>query len=257
MSWGWTVALFVGLFAWDRFWVWRGARRLRQIHTTMYDGGLVPTTPQDHPDVDHAFYDATQSLFEREGFTKLADLELLSHTRTHPSTRTFIRVLIDEAATTNAAIYHLRFRGMAGLVVGAIGANKTPRVFEVETEMDDGHFVCTSMAKGAGNLTVHSDIHRDFLDPQSTTVGTLVARHRERLREYLARHPGTQPRALRTIEELCASGDRQQALKKAHRAGLGNAPTRDELHAIGGPTLGGAADSLADEIERQRKSSER
>ncbi len=111
VGWGWTIAVFVAPFLLQRFLVWRGARRIRRIHTTIYEGGLVPTSPADHPDLDHAFYDATEAAFAHEGFTKVADLELLSATRTHPDMRTFIRAMVDGAGVVSAAIYHVKVRG--------------------------------------------------------------------------------------------------------------------------------------------------
>jgi hypothetical protein len=131
--------------------------------------------------------------------------------------RTATRELAAADGVLTAAIWQVKVRGwrrllaLAGMVKGDV------RVVDVATEFSDGTFVATANNRGLDFSSDVPGIER-LRFANETPIEEMVASHRQRVAEYLAAHPETQPVRLRTARELRQSVTRAHELKCAEMA---------------------------------------
>ena len=206
--------------------------------------------PREFRDVDIAFYDQTQQIFEREQFRFLADIEDVTATREFPKMRTFLRLMTGDSGTIQAAIYHLKMRGFLRVLQMVGVLPKHIKTVDLESEMSDGSFIVTANAEGVDTTGAVPRVAR-FLHPRDTPPLELLALHREQIQQACRREPGLTPVRVNTLDELIASQHRLQAIKNAHKASIGYMDAK-ELRQIAGEDSP-AVRELAAEFERRRR----
>jgi hypothetical protein len=183
-------------------------------------------TPQTYPHIAWRDYDRTRGRLQALGFSYLGDIEPLDLVVDPTMSRSNVmRVMSGDGGSIMAVFYRIplrwTLRGILGRFFGGSGL-----FVDLETLFPDGTVLATSTAGNAGVWTPPPFLNREFL-PRSTSVDTLLARHRERLRA----RAGAQPVPVRTLAEVIAATDATERAKRAHRQALGWI-TRDELSAL-------------------------
>lgn len=204
--------------------------------------------PEEFPDADVAFYDRTEAKLTSLGFARIGDLEDVTLTASSPRFRTFMRVLWGDGGAVHAAIYHVRMRGFMAVLGWLRIIPLNIRVVEFETETTDGVFLNTGTAKSA--FTLPLGILRVSL-PASTSIEILLEHHRLRVRDYMAGHPSSRARVIRTPDEVIASQNRQNARVAVHRRSVGGV-TAAEMSGLAGPDAG--AQDVAAAIHQELRS---
>ncbi len=230
----------------------RGGARLREEIDALFGGEheYRTVTPADFPYADVAFYDRIQRELEAQGFRKVSDVEDLTLSRVYPERRTFVRLLVDDAALIRVGAFHLRARGgMVGLFA-AIGV--VPRdlyVVELVSELPRGRFLITAPTKGLDRLDPPPAMAVDRLPP-GTPLAELVAHHRRRIAEHLRRHPVHSPVELRDHDGVMASVQRGHVVASVHRQKVGRL-SKDELERMTGAPLGEEEEEMLRVVRRK------
>jgi hypothetical protein len=243
------VALIARMVASPRRGASAGGRRLRAELDAPYGGEheYQRVTPAAFPDADLGFYDRAAAELEALGFRRLADVEDLTVSRVYPERRTFLRVFVDEGATTRAAVYHMRVRGGGVAVLQWVGmAPKDLHLIELVSEVPRGHFLSTSNTKRLDRLSAPKEIEIERLEP-SAPIGAVVARHKARLTEEVRRRPSAAPVSLWTFEEVMASVQRHHVALARHRQAVGGL-SRDEIERVTGRPLTAAEEAFLHEV---------
>src|SRR5690606_7753097 len=95
------------------------------------------------------------------------------------------------------------------------------RTVELETEFNNGCHIGTISSHPLGSaITNPPQIVAEWL-PRNTPVQQIIARHMEKVNDYLAMYEGLEPVRIRTVEDLNALQVRQRRLKNAYRASVG------------------------------------
>ncbi|GLQ95568.1 hypothetical protein [Dyella acidisoli] len=215
--------------------------------------------------LDLRFYRDFQGQHEAQGFRHLRDVEVaeISNSPTTFVARTFIRSMVSADGGTVAYYYQVKPR-MGRLIRHLLRGLKngrwldTPRFFlrtlktkhctDYESELSNGHFITTSNAQSAGNLSLPSTIDSEF-HPYGTSPVVVANRHRQRLDAYFASAPDVRPRLVRTVEDLTQMQRRIKAQKNAYRAAVKWVTQADlERMSLGNPLL---AEAVYEEIRRQ------
>lgn len=223
----------------------------------------------DFRHLDLKAYRNFQSLHESLGYRLLRDVEIaeISDSPTTLIARTFIRTMVSADGAIIADYYQvkprmdrlLRMTGR-GLLNGRwldtprffFKTLKTKHCMGYESELSNGEIVTTSNAEDAAMISLPPSIHSEF-HPYGTATAVLALQQKKRLASYLASHPGTGIRAVRSTDELMAMQARMKQLKDAHRAAV-SWVTQGELEkmAPGNPQL---AEAVYAEVQRQLQAS--
>lgn len=204
--------------------------------------------PEQFPWVDRAFYERTASELEGLGFRRLADMENLTLSRANPQLRTFIRIMTSKDGDVSAGIYDIKIRGwMKGLQWIGLVPKKLSTV-DLETEFEDGRFLITHNSPQASVMKAPPQFEVD-VHPCGTSADRLLEAHLVRLRKRLAAEPGARPCVIRTLDDALASQKRQEAIKHAHRKGIGWV-TREEMDRLAMPGAKGVARDIHAEIRK-------
>jgi hypothetical protein len=228
-----------------------GGQRVRDQLDTLYAGehDYARVTPAAFPDADLAFYDGAGAELEALGFRRIADIEDLTVSRVYPEQRTFIRVLADEGCVVRAGVYHFRPRG--GLIWLLQMLRQVPRhvrVVELVSEVPTGRFLSTSNTKGIDRLEPPPEVRVERLEA-STSVATLVTRHRERLQQQVRAQPDRVPSQFVSYEDVLASVQRGNQVAARWRQKVGRL-TREELERMqGGRPLNDAEEAFLREVQ--------
>ena len=243
------VALIARMVASPRRGASAGGRRLRAELDALYGGEheYQRVTPAAFPDADLAFYDRAAAELEALGFRRLADVEDLTVSRVYPERRTFLRIFVDEGATTRAAVYHMRVRGGGVAVLQWVGmAPKDLHLIELVSEVPRGQFLSTSNTKRLDRLSAPEEIEIERLEP-SAPISAVVERHKARLTEQVRRRPSAAPASLWTFEEVMASVQRHHVALARHRQAVGGL-SRDEIERVTGRPLTAAEEAFLHEV---------
>jgi hypothetical protein len=168
-------------------------------------------------------------------------------TATCPELRSFIRALLGADGRVVAGVYCAKQSRPFPWMRMFKGDPPLLRVYDLETEFNNGTFLCTTTATLAGRMDVHPSIHREFLPP-ATPLGEALRRHLSIVEKWTGENPDLAVVAMQSRADILNMQHRQHELKCAHRRGS-NWMTRDELRRIGGPGLEKAADDVYDRWE--------
>jgi len=193
----------------------------------------------DFPELDQEFYSEMTQWLESLGYRNFGDAENVTLKEINPNMKHCLRYHISPDGSIDAAIYHV------------VAPNHNSKIFDIMTEFSNGEFVETSNATEASKMDSPPQIHHKFF-LQSTPYDEILDAHAKSVAEYQTTHPGVSVVIIKGKEDIRASGDRQQAIKSAFRAG--RTVSRQELARIAKPGQEEAARGVADEIERQKKS---
>lgn len=253
-----TLLLFTALFTFvlllfgRRGAAVRGGARLRDELDALFSGehDYREVTPADFPYADVGFYDRVQKDLEALGFHKLGDVEDLTLSRVYPETRTFVRVMVDDAALIRAGAFHLRPRGgLTGLfsVLGVLPRHV--HVVELVTELPRGRFLVTAPTRGLDRLDPPPEAKVDRLAP-GTPVKELVEHHRRRIQEHLRAHAAHTPVSMDSLASVLASVQRGHLAASNHRQKIGRL-SKDELERMTGQPLDDDESALLEEVRKK------
>ncbi len=158
----------------------------------------------DFHGLNHYFYHQTTQFFASEQFAHVGDIEDLTETRSHPSQRSCVRILVEPGATTHVAVYENPAAGILRVFQLMI----RQRYVELVTEFSDGEFVITT-----NNEFRETNPHVDKHVEQTPSLRVLLRVHRERVQNYLEDYPTAQIRTLSTLTEVLEAQQRQRYLK--------------------------------------------
>jgi hypothetical protein len=122
--------------------------------------------------------------------------------------------------------------GNLRLVVSLLGfarAMRLRRCIDIETDLDNGVFICTSNAALAAAVGGPSSILKRF-HPDGTPPEVLLEDHLQRLDDYLRANPGVKPLALKTLDQIRESADRQDEAKRAWMESIGWISKEEVFH---------------------------
>jgi hypothetical protein len=231
----------------------RGGARLREEIDALFSGEheYRDVVPADFPYADVAFYDRVQKELEAIGFRRVGDVEDLTLSRVYPERRTFVRLLVDDAALIRVGAFHLRARGGLVGVFATIGV--VPRdlhVVELVTELPRGRFLITAPTKGLDRLDPPPEVSVDRLPP-GTSLKELVAHHKQRIADQLRKNPAQSPVEVRDRDSVMASVQRGHVVASEHRQKVGRL-SKDELERMTGAPLGEQEEEMLKEVRRKQ-----
>jgi hypothetical protein len=207
-----------------------GAAQRIRAHTKMVYGGVhqyADASLADFPHLDAGFYERTSEELAAHGFTILGDLENVTLNQGGGVLMPIvIRAHCGDAGAVMCCVYHARVHGAP-----REPGEKSFHIVDVETPLDDGAFLMTSNAPMAGAITAPPQVHSEF-QPAGTPAGALLHRHRERLHDYLAAHPGVSPLPTLTVADTLAHQARLDAIKAAFRQAQNGMLSEAELRRI-------------------------
>jgi len=215
---------------------------------------FVPALAVDFADRDLSFYDLMAQALCSENFVLLGDVEDRTLSQTYPQNRTFLRILVSNSGRVQAAIYDATPKGFLRLVAWLSGMRHM-KIVELESELQNGHFVVTTMAPRTP-MEKPVQIHAIHL-PQRTTIPELISAHMEHLAKQTAAQEGSRERIQRTLNDVLASQGRQlQILHEFRKAvGFGLTAKEKEGFAKGSLSRQVAADVFSgiDELADKKK----
>ena len=204
----WAVASVLTKLA-----VRRGARRVLEDNEALFGGthSYVEVDARRFRWLDREFYDDLQKLLEREGFTRVADIENVTLTAQMPHMRTFLRCMLDHDGSVMAGFYHVVLRGWQRVFqwIGLIP--RRIQTLDLETELADGTWVVTSNIEGLDTTQDQPEVIWQRL-PQDTPYPEVLRAHREQVARVLA-ETGLEPRRHADLADMLAAADRLQALR--------------------------------------------
>jgi hypothetical protein len=206
-------------------------------------------TAADFKGRDRKWYDAATRELTDLGYRPLGDLVDETVARAMGLVIP-IRRLVSADGTSAAAIY--QFKQGSGLMKVDL------RICDVETELSDGSFLCTSNAEASAAASLPKQI-RSTKYPADTPIPEIVSRHEAAKRKLLAgKSRGAKLTAteIRTAAEYDAMQHRQEAIKAAFRQGIGYLDPAEvrriaEQQAPDEPIGAGIAAATADIARRQ------
>lgn len=202
-----------------------------------------------YADLDLAWYIATTRRLEARGFVHLEDIIDVEVARTRPTARVFIRSLRSGDEAVVCGLYHFCERGMLRFLTRKILSDV--RVCDLETELSDGSFVCTSNAPAATTFDFGDNVV--MYRVASPDVEQLLRAHEGAVAERLQSAPNVTVVRSRTAEDVRAFADRLQLAKSRYRRTLGAPITEQELNAVSDGRYKVEAAAVASELESSRK----
>jgi hypothetical protein len=177
--------------------------------------------------LDLAFYDKALADLQALGYRHVADVEdlTISNAPRNLMKRIMIRTLLSRDGTVMAGAYHPKLKLLWAILLRLLGMRQKP-VIDLETEFDDGAFVCTSNASFAAAIQSPPLVLVEYL-PSGTQASVLLDCHEQSVQAYIET-TGSAPRTVSTHEELIQAQDRMHAIKAAYRNEVGGV-TREEL----------------------------
>jgi len=181
-----------------------------------------------HLDLD--FYDRIRDTLVSRGCVWLGDVENVTMKGKGIDFRTFIRVLVSEDRATSIGVYHPKPRFWIAMLLWVFRV-KLGRLIDCESELSTGEYFITSNATQASKLNPPPGFNIKFF-ALNTGHEAVFEAHRRRLRDFMTANPGIRATAMRNSEDVLEMQHRMQAVKAAHRKGLGYL-TQDELTRLG------------------------
>jgi len=204
----------------------------------------LPTTLEDHPTLDRAFYEELTKTFQTHGFTWVGDVVDLTMSQANPSYRTCLRVFVGEGGRIMGALYHIRFRGW-GRVLQWVGLiPRQIKVIDFETEFLNGVFVGTTNAPTGQGLSHGPRVRREY--HRGARFERLLEFHRQRVKEHVLK-TNTAVALTGSLDAVLESQQRLNMLEALHRKSVGGV-TKEELTALGGPLV---TEEIINEVYQQ------
>lgn len=170
---------------------------------------MRPPDSMNSPQTDKVLATLTGEL-ESAGFHMLGEMRDFMRERAGDDRPALARVLADDEGTVTAAVYRSPLAGAAERGAGIFHA------IDLETPLDDGTFLTTSTAPGAGLVEQSPQVRSECL-AAGTDVSTLLERHRLRVAEWLRTRPSVSPLRSHTIEDVIGHRQRLDAIHAACR----------------------------------------
>lgn len=175
--------------------------------------------------LDQRWYLAVQRRLEALGFNHLADMEDRALRGVPADPRTFLRLLVRSDGLVTAASYHPKPRLVVRLLA-LLSRVRVRKAVELETEFDDGTFICSTDAVMADELDRPPEIQLEIARDRPS-IEALYARHVERVERYRAESRRV-PLAVHSFFDALQAQNRQNALLSKHREQVGLV-TLDEI----------------------------
>jgi hypothetical protein len=204
---------------------YRAAKRLQKTLQMAYPDKhrYQVVNPAHYPHVDLQFYEDNENLLTAKGFIKLGDYTVVS-LNFQTSAPTFIRALVSRDKTVLAGIYQF-------LTNPAYAAPYSEKILDYETELSDGHFIITTNAGIARNLSSPEPIMTLFVDV-NLPADQIWQAHVSRVSQYLKANPNITPRLIKSLEEVYSLNDRMTKIKSDYRQVSGGIPLKEELERL-------------------------
>ena len=254
-TWHWILALLLamgGLYIWQRLSTRRAGGKLFGSMKALYEGPheYREVSLEGFPHLDHGYYQRMTAALEALGFRRLGDLEDVTSNASGIALPTLIRTMVSGDGKTVAGIYWVTMPGPLGLLLRLMRYIPA-RVVDLETPLDNGHFLLTSNAQ-AGGLDSPPEIHNEFMS-RDTEPHDLWARHRARLVEIERREPPVRGLATADLAESLRYQNEIEEIKARFRRKRPGLVTAQEMERLAGPGQKGAARALHAEIVRQQR----
>src|SRR5688500_2965172 len=186
-----------------------------------------------HPHVDWKAYHAVRAQADQLGFDHLADVDVVS-LRHDPSImkRAVLALFVSDDGVNVLGHYRLplrwTFKGIMARFMGGRGD-----MFDVGTHFGarEGVTLTTTTARAAAVWDQPEFIVKETL-AHGTPLEHVVARHRDRVRDYLSQHPNVRPVAVQTIAQI-VDLSRTTELRKLEWRRQRGWITREELGRFG------------------------
>ena len=258
-TWNWILALVAvvaGLYLWQRLSTRGAGGKLFGSMKALYEGPheYREVSLEGFPHLDHGYYQRMTAALEALGFRRLGDLEDVTSNASGIALPTLIRTMVSGDGKTVAGIYWVTMPGPLGLLLRLM-RYLPARVVDLETPLDNGHFLLTSNAQ-AGGLDSPLEIHNEFM-PRDSEPRDLWARHRARLVELERREPPIRGLATADLAESIRYQHQIEEIKARFRRKRPGLVSAQEMERLAGPGQKGAARALHTEmLRRQRAGSE-
>lgn len=215
----------LGPFMYRKLQTYRATKRLQKTLQMAYPDKhrYQVVNPAHYPHVDLQFYEDNENLLADKGFTKLGDYAVVS-LNFQTSAPTFIRALVSRDKTVLAGIYHF-------LTNPAYAAPYSEKILDYETELSDGHFIITTNAGIARNLSSPEPIMTLFVDV-NLPADQIWQTHVSRVSQYLKANPNVTPCLIKSLEEVYSLNDRMTKIKSDYRQVSGGMPLKEELEKL-------------------------
>jgi len=210
----------------------------------------VPADPRFFTHLDLKYYDKAQRILETQGFRLIGDVENLTHSALPRAVKILSRLMVNEDGTLWATIYHYRPRFFFRVVLW-LGGIRSGKVVDFETAFSNAHFMTTSNHGPAGVSKSAPELHTEELAPK-TPVLEVLARHRQRVEEYLGGNPGVFAVPKRTLADIVASKCQRDHLSEADSLAILGVSYDELLEAARGDTE--AADRVFEKARCKRNS---
>jgi hypothetical protein len=154
---------------------------------------------------------------------------LLHVTEATPKLRTGLRVFGIQHGTIIGAAFHVKIRGLMGLIARIFNGRNNVRVVEFQTGFSDGRWIITNNSGDANGMSDHEQIQNNKLDPEVTPTEVLH-KHIEFVRAQIT-PSGPTPIVANTLEQILELEAQQHALQSSHREQVGPV-TEEELEKL-------------------------
>jgi hypothetical protein len=176
--------------------------------------------PSEFTWLDMEFYDSAEKTLASLGFHKVADFELMPHTKAYPEIRHFYRSMFHWEKNIGATIMQSRFVQPRSSLEKSV----TNCAVVFASELTDGTFLASGFNTGLTFDSVDGiDIH---YFPQDTPLESILDEHEKFLRKKCL-EDNTEVRFFSTQEELFESGKRDFQLLKKDRQRKGGFTTEE------------------------------
>lgn len=200
-------------------------------------------------DLDLAWYETTTSRLVARGFVHLEDIIDADLARRRPSVRAFIRVLRSGDGATVCGLYHYRERGWLRFMLPKKLTDL--HVCDLETELSNGSFLCTSNAPTTEAFDYGEQVASQRVDSQD--IEQLLRTHELRLAERIDRQPTITAIRCQTADDVRSLADRLQRAKSTFRRSRSVPMTKDELNHVSDGRYAPEAAAIARELESSAK----
>lgn len=167
------------------------------------------------PDLDHVWIAATAGKFEQLGWRLPRSIENWTINKSNRAMRTYVHAMLSPDGRTSVGIYHFKLRGFMGWFLGMIGTKTNIRVIDLESEFDDGTYLCITTAPRKSTLHEPPHTTRCFA-PEDATPEQLQEWHEAWL-YYLHQMRGVVPNIMTSQEDMEEMEHRRHAKDSAYR----------------------------------------
>jgi len=254
-GWHWILTWLLvmgGLYLWQRLSTRRAGGKLFGNIEALYKGPhkYREVSLEGFPHLDHGYYERLTAALEALGFRRLGDVEDVTSNASGIALPTLIRTLVSGDGKTVAGIYWVTVPGPLGFLLRLMRYIPA-RVVDLETPLDNGHFILTSNAQ-AGGLDSPPEIHNEFM-PRDTEPHDLWARHRARLVELERREPPIRGLPTADLAESVRHQVQIDEIKARFRRDRPGLLSTSELKRLAGRGQKGEARRLHGEMQRHQQ----